>query len=150
MFSVSRMSRTPSTLCMGLLLYAKGVTDRWQRREGYKCKKRGGTYSYLYSVSYLTLTAGDKGIKCPSASPKQCRKVPSGTPPLATMAVLSASLATTHRWLHNLSPRAPGKAPGRHVGGCAGARVQGGYLPRQASCRGRRLVAPGSLSLTRP
>ena len=23
-----------------------------------------------YSVSYLTLTAGDKGIKCPSASPK--------------------------------------------------------------------------------
>src|SRR3954467_2168367 len=33
-----------------------------------------GWYSYLYSVSYLTLTAGDKGIKCPSASPKQCRK----------------------------------------------------------------------------
>ena len=31
-------------------------------------------YSYLYSVSYLTLTAGDKGIKCLSASPKQCRK----------------------------------------------------------------------------
>ncbi len=29
----------PSTLRMGLLLYAKGVTDRWQRREGYKCKK---------------------------------------------------------------------------------------------------------------
>ena len=35
---VSRF-RTPSTLRMGLLLYAKGVTDRWQRREGYKCKK---------------------------------------------------------------------------------------------------------------
>src|SRR3954467_9748065 len=33
-----------------------------------------GWYSYLYSISYLTLTAGDKGIKCPSASPKQCRK----------------------------------------------------------------------------
>ena len=32
-------NRTPSTLRMGLLLYAKGVTDRWQRREGYKCKK---------------------------------------------------------------------------------------------------------------
>src|SRR3954471_21938973 len=33
-----------------------------------------GWYSYLYSVSYLTLTAGDKGIKCLSTSPKQCRK----------------------------------------------------------------------------
>ena len=62
------MIRTPSTLRMGLLLYVKGVTDRWQRKQGYKCKKRGGWYSYLYSVSYLTLTAGDKGIKCPSVS----------------------------------------------------------------------------------
>ena len=25
---------TPSTLHMGLLLYAQGVTDRWQRRQG--------------------------------------------------------------------------------------------------------------------
>src|SRR3954464_5874662 len=33
-----------------------------------------GRYSYLHSVSYLTLTAGDKGIKCLSTSPKQCRK----------------------------------------------------------------------------
>ena len=24
----------PSTLRMGLLLYAQGVTDRWQRRQG--------------------------------------------------------------------------------------------------------------------
>ena len=63
-------NRTPSTLRMGLLLYAKGVTNRWQRREGYKCKKRGGWYSYLYSAPYLTLMAGDKGIKCPSGSPK--------------------------------------------------------------------------------
>ena len=29
-----------------------------------------GWYNYLYNVSYLTLTAGDKGIKCPSTSPK--------------------------------------------------------------------------------
>ena len=35
-----------------------------------KMEKRCGWYTYLYSVSYLTLTAGDKGIKCPSASPK--------------------------------------------------------------------------------
>ena len=78
------------------------------------------------------------------------QKGPSGTPPLATMAILSASLATAHRWLHSLLPRAPGKVPGRHVGGCAGARVQSGSLPRQAPCRGCCLVASGSLSLTGP
>ena len=72
-------------------------------------------------------------------------------PPLATMAVLSASLATAHRWLHSLLPRAPGKAPGRHVGGCAGARVHGGSfaaasaLPRSLSCRVRELVAHRAL-----
>ena len=61
---------TPSTLRMGLLLYAQGVTDRWQRIQGKKWKGGVvGTATY-YSVSYLTLTAGDKGIKCPSASPK--------------------------------------------------------------------------------
>ena len=102
----------------------------------------------MHSVSYLTLTAGDKGIKCPSVSPKQCRKGPSGTPPFATMVILSASLATSHRWLLSLLPRAPGKAPGRHVGGCAGAWVQSDNLPRQTPCRGRCLVASGSLSLT--
>ena len=42
------------------------------------------------------------------------------------------------------------RPPGRHVGGCAGAWAQSGRLPRQASCRGRGLVAPGSLSLTGP
>ena len=84
---------SPSTLRMGLLLYAKGGTDRWQCREGYKCKKWGGWYSYLYSAPYLTLTAGDKGIKCPSESPKQCRKGPLGAPPFAMMAILSASHA---------------------------------------------------------
>ena len=86
----------------------------------------------------------------PAASSKQCRKGPSGTPPFAMMVILSASFATSHRWLHSLLPRTPGKAPGRHVGGCAGAWVQSGRLPRQASCRGRGLVAPGSLSLTGP
>ena len=40
-------------------------------------EKECGRYSYLYcshSVSYLTLTAGDKGIECPSDSPKQCKE----------------------------------------------------------------------------
>src|SRR3954468_9202054 len=38
-------------------------------------------------LSYLLLTAGDKGIKCPSGSPEQCRGGPLGAPPFATMAV---------------------------------------------------------------
>ena len=42
------------------------------------------------------------------------------------------------------------RPPGRHVGGCAGAQVQGGSLSRQAPCRGRCLAAPGSLSLAGP
>ena len=36
-------------------------------------EKECGRYSYRYcghSVSYLTLTAGDKGIKCPSELPE--------------------------------------------------------------------------------
>ena len=78
------------------------------------------------------------------------QKGPSGAPPLATMVISSASLATAHPWLHSLLPRVSGKAPRRHVGGCAGARVQDGSLPWQAPCRGRCLVAPGSLSLTGP
>ena len=78
------------------------------------------------------------------------QKGPSGTPPLATMAILSVPLATAHRWLHSLPPRTPGRVPERHVGGCAGARARSGGLPRQAPCRGRCLVASGSLSLTGP
>ena len=141
------MSRTSSTLRMGLLLYAKGVTDRWQRREGYKCKKRGGWYSYLYSAPYLTLTAGDKGIKCPSESPEQCRKGPLGAPPFATMAILSASHATAHRWLHSLPPRAPGEAPRatrwwmRWSVGAEWPPAAASALPLLLSCRVRKLVA---------
>ena len=139
-----------STLRMGLLLYAQGVTDRWQRREGYKCKKRGGWYSYLYSASYLTLTAGDKGIKCPSELPNSAKKDRQGRHHLP-------------RWRscqHRMPLRTAGctafrharleRPPGRHVGGCAGAWAQSDRLPRQVPCRGRRLVTPGSLSLTGP
>ena len=32
------------------------------------------TAYYGYSAHYLTLTAGDKGIKCLSESPKQCKR----------------------------------------------------------------------------
>ena len=78
------------------------------------------------------------------------QKGPSGTPPLATMAILSTPLATAHRWLHSLPPGTPSRVPERHVGGHAGARAQSGGLPRQAPCRGRCLVGSGSLSLTGP
>ena len=42
------------------------------------------------------------------------------------------------------------RPPERHIGGCAGVWVQSDNLPRQAPCRGRCLVASGSLSLTGP
>src|SRR4051812_5005745 len=96
---------------MGLLLYAKGVTDRWQCRRGKNWKSAVLGTATCTVLSYLTLTAGDKGIKCPSASPKQCEKGPSGTPPFAMMAILSAPLATVHPWLHSLPPRMPGRVP---------------------------------------
>ena len=77
------------------------------------------------------------------------QKGPSGTPPLATMAILSVPLATAHRWLHSLPPHTPGRVQ-RHVGGCAGVRAQSGGLPQQVPCRGRCLAASGSSSLTGP
>ena len=146
-FLASNLPNPPSALRMGLLLYAQGVTDKWQRKQGYKCKKRGGWYSYLYSVSYLTLTAGDKGIKCPSESPKQRGKGPSWAPPFATMAILSASHATAHHWLHSLSPRAPRKAPRVTRWwmcwsvGTEWLLAAASALPRSSSCRARKLVA---------
>src|SRR3954466_2900165 len=45
-------------------------------------------------LSYLTLMAEDKGIKCPSESPEQHRGGPLGAPPFAPMAILSALHAT--------------------------------------------------------
>ena len=101
----------------------------------------------MYSAPYLTLTAGDKGIKCPSESPKQCRKGPLGAPPFATMAILSASHATAHRWLHSLPPRAPGEAPRatrwwmRWSVGTEWPLAAASALPLLLSCRVRKLVA---------
>ena len=40
-------------------------------------EKECGSCTYRYyrhSVSYLTLTAGDRGIECLSELPKQCKK----------------------------------------------------------------------------
>ena len=105
----------------------------------------------MYSAPYLTLTTGDKGIKCPSESPEQCRKGPLGAPPFATMAILSASHATAHRWLHSLPPRAPGEAPRatrwwmRWSVGTEWPPAAASALPLLLSCRVRKLVAHRAL-----
>src|SRR3954469_12501872 len=106
-----------------------------------------GWYNYLYSVSYLTLTAGDKGIKCPSASSKQCRK---GTIRDATArhdgdlvsaachsAPLAAQPPATYAWK---GPR----ATCWWVCLSAGTEwllVAANALPRSLSCRVRKFAA---------
>ena len=67
------------------------------------------------------------------------------------MAILSAPLATAHRWLHSLPPRMPGKAPRatrwwmRWSVGTEWPLATASALPRSLSCRARRLVAPRPL-----
>src|SRR4051812_44284869 len=86
-------------------------------------------------LSHLTLTAGDKGIKCPSGSPEQCRGGPLGAPPLATGATLPTSHAT----------RAPGCAAPRPVplGKLQSDAWAGGLgrRPEAVVCRGKWLAA---------
>ena len=72
-------------------------------------------------------------------------------PPLPTMAILSVSLTTSHRWLHSLSPRVPGKAPRAtrwwmcwNVG-TEWPLAAASALPRLLSCRARKLVAHRAL-----
>src|SRR3954463_10982003 len=60
-------------------------------------------------LSHLTLTAGDKGIKCPYGSPEQCRGGPLGAPPLATGATLPTSHATARLRLCGVRHVPPGK-----------------------------------------
>src|SRR3954463_8067777 len=77
---------------------------------------RNCAYSGRTVLSHLTLTAGDKGIKCPSGSPEQCRGGPLGAPPLATGAILSTLHATARLRLRGVPPRASREAPERRVG----------------------------------
>src|SRR4051812_27008991 len=111
-----------------------------------------GWYNYLYSVSYLTLTAGDKGIKCLSTLPKQCRK---GTVRDATTrhdgdlvsaachsAPLAAQPPATYAWK---GPRATRwwvcwSAGTEWLLACRG----------KVPCLGRCLAASGSLPLAGP
>ena len=69
------LASNPSLRCAWASFYMlKGSPTGGNADKGKNGKGNCGWYSYLYSVSYLTLTAGDKGIECPSASPKQCKK----------------------------------------------------------------------------
>ena len=67
------------------------------------------------------------------------------------MAILSASHATAHRWLHSLLPRAPGKAPRvtcwwmRWSMGTEWPPAAASALLRPLSCRVRKLVARRAL-----
>src|SRR3954470_14912349 len=92
-------------------------------------------YSGRTVLSYLTLTAGDKGIKCPSGSPEQCRGGPLGVPPFATMAILSASHATACLRLRSAPPRASGRAQSDAWVGELERR------PEVVTCRGKWLAA---------
>src|SRR3954463_8810833 len=106
-----------------------------------------GRYNYLHSESYLTLTVGDKGIKCLSTSPRRCRK---GTVrgasachngDLVSAACHSVPLAAqppaTYAWK---GPR----ATRRWVSWSAGTEwllAAANALPRPLSCRVWELVA---------
>src|SRR3954470_22027516 len=91
---------------------------------------------WMYSVSYLTLTAGDKGIKCPSVSPKQCRK---GT-------VRDATACHDGDLVSACLPRCtPGCTASRHVRlEVPQSDTLVGELERRyrvVACRGKRLAA---------
>src|SRR3954465_2894843 len=83
-------------------------------------------------LSYLLLTVGDKGIKCPSRSPGQHRGGPLGAPPLATM------VAACHR-----IPQAA-RCPATCPWGKPRSDAWAGELersPEVAICRGKWLAA---------
>src|SRR3954471_2941414 len=126
---------------MGLLFYAKGVTNMWQHRQGENWKSVVLGTAACTVLSYLTLTAGDKGIKCPSVSPKQCRK---GTVRGATVCHDGYPVSVAS------PPHAPGCIASRHV------RLEWPQsdawvdeLERRrwvVTCRGKRLAAVDALS----
>src|SRR3954468_6083290 len=92
---------------------AQGGAKMGEWCSGYSCLHSGDTV-----LSNLTLMAKDKGIKCPSASPRRCREVDrQERHRLPRWLLCQLRFATACPWLHNLPPRAPGMPPERHVGG---------------------------------
>ena len=134
------MFSNPTLRCAWASFYTLKGPPTGGNVEGKKWKRCCGWYSYLYSVSYLTLTAGDKGIKCPSASPKQCKRDRQGR-------------HRSPRWQscqRRLPPRTAGCTASRHV------RLEGSQSDtlvdvlerghRVVACRGKRLAAVVVLS----
>ena len=131
----------PSLRCARASFYMlKGSPTGGNVDKGKNGKGDCGWYSYLYSVSYLTLTAGDKGIKCPSVSPEQCKRDHQGRHRLP-------------RWQScqcRLPPRTAGCTASRHV------RLEGSQSDtlvdvlerghRVVACRGKRFAAVVVLS----
>ena len=68
---------TPFYVALGPPFILKGSPTGGNVDKKGKNGKGCGRCSYRYcgySAPYLTLTAGDKGIKCLSESPKQCKR----------------------------------------------------------------------------
>src|SRR3954471_19415690 len=99
---------------------------------GYSCLHSGGTV-----LSNLTLTVGDKGIKCPSASPRRSREVDrQERHRLPRWLLCQLRFAIACPWLHSLPPRAPGTPPQ--------SDTLVGELERRhevVTCRGKLLAA---------
>ena len=128
---------------------AQGVTDRCQRRGGQKCNFGGSCNSagivreqWMNSGHHLTLTVGDKGIKCPSPSTP---KVFVHASPFDTAVASSPWIATVYPRLHSHPPRVPGRAPRATRGQMSWSAGTQRNSPRQAPCRGLDLAGPGSL-----
>src|SRR3954463_3579213 len=103
---------------------------------GYNCLHSGCTV-----LSYLTLTAGDKGIKCPSASPRRSRGVDrQERHSLPRWLLCQLRFATACPSLLSLPPCAPGMPQ---------SDTLVGELERKhevVTCRGKRLAAVDVLS----
>src|SRR3954470_23414899 len=83
-------------------------------------------------LSYLLLTVGDKGIKCPSRSPGQHRGGPLGAPPFATMAAACHRMPQAARCLATC-PRGKPRSDAW--------RASWSAVLRWRSCRGKWLAA---------
>src|SRR4051812_44251767 len=104
---------------------------------GYSCLHSGCTV-----LSYLSLTAGDKGIKCPSAPPRRSRGVDrQERHRLPRWLLCQLRFATACPSLLSLPPRAPGMPPQ--------SDTLVGELERRhevVTCRSKRLAAVVVLS----
>src|SRR3954462_2885735 len=105
-------------------------SDAGEGKNGNRLCAQGSTV-----LSYLLLTAGDKGIKCPSRSLGQHRGGPLGAPPFATMAVACHRTPQAARCPATCLWGSPGATRGR-VSWCAGLRwrlAAASGLPRWSS-----------------